>query len=1225
MEKKRVSLLKKSWPVLVMLPILATMIYFLPDLVKVRQIQTRVVSQINSTCGCDLQMDSMRWHWTPLPHLTLKKVQINHSLFTAEIPRIDLSPQWSSLFRHRAEIGLIELNSPKITMLKIPDNSNPGKTVALAAIIVIKNGRLNMNSLSFPAIKSGSLNCRAINGEIVTTADSVGLELEFIPDFAGKITLAGKFDFQDFTYNFSVDSNEFQLADLVDGQDDIFLPLDSTINFSVLARGKGYEDFDLSINGELPDLAIRLLEKPARFDLAGGTLRFTKKGRDMSIGLLDVQANEPELTLNGSIERYFPKNSDLPFWHLDLSADEVDLTMVGKKIMTVFADNHIARTVCNIVREAQVNEAHYVFNGPLSDFNYLDKMLIEVDIETSTIYIPAPDLLLTKASGPIVIKKGKLTGDDLTAWLNNSHGTNGSVVVGISDGLNDFQLDLDIDADISELPDALHHLLDFPEFRAEIKKFHGEGRADGHLSMGDTLDDFTVKVAVTDMSRATVDYDRLPWRISPAGGRLDISNQTAYWTDFSAMVGPHHIKFSNGSASWKGEAELAVTALDALIEPESLFAELLSYPVPAEEIRKAISTITSLPVPENKIQLSSGELRGPFFSPMTWQYNFSALINNVKFTSPLLPDEVLIKKGRVSISQDSGIIDDCDAVFLDMPLNLNGRLHHKYWMDWFGSLTFNAAVAQRQWDWLLEKDLVSRVVMPKIPFCLEDFTVAWEPGISTINGAITGRTADSLQARADIFIQRKNDELFQLNCRISEENKNGEVKISHLPSPEGYSISWMGEGDIATLNKLFATPFGSGSINGTFGVKLKGYQPVYFRGMGRIENFSLPWGARQDVLKLKRLLVHGSGSNILLDDLDLNFRDETLRGSGKITAMPGSLHLNLDFSSSLFSWSTIEALQTVFQEETANDFPFTLTGRLNFDFAGFAYESIRKNKPLPAQFVWTPFQGNVTLHDSGKKSLNITSSQLCGLDMAGVLEWNNGQGRRRLNIKTIKNHHDRFEELLPCLHVINNSLEGRFELNCTLKGTEKEWTDGEFYLKSQKGNLRRMVLLSNIFRVINFTDLLVDYGESGFPYSLMDIRGHIKSDNIILDKAQINGRGLDMLGEGKINISNMDSNLTVYIIPLKTIDSVLNMVPVVGRAVGGRKGHIVTIPVSISGNIKDPDLNVMSIKAVGLSTLKWIGDTFLLPYDLLIKPFTDDKETSPSMDTENSHVVPGNN
>ena len=81
----------------------------------------------------------------------------------------------------------------------------------------------------------------------------------------------------------------------------------------------------------------------------------------------------------------------------------------------------------------------------------------------------------------------------------------------------------------------------------------------------------------------------------------------------------------------------------------------------------------------------------------------------------------------------------------------------------------------------------------------------------------------------------------------------------------------------------------------------------------------------------------------------------------------------------------------------------------------------------------------------------------------------------------------------------------------------------------------------------------------------------------------------------------------------------MNFVPLVGRVLGGHKRTIITIPVGITGNIKDPDINVLGAMAVGKSALKMIGDTLRLPYDLLIKPWIEDEDNT---ENDQAEAVP---
>ena len=109
---------------------------------------------------------------------------------------------------------------------------------------------------------------------------------------------------------------------------------------------------------------------------------------------------------------------------------------------------------------------------------------------------------------------------------------------------------------------------------------------------------------------------------------------------------------------------------------------------------------------------------------------------------------------------------------------------------------------------------------------------------------------------------------------------------------------------------------------------------------------------------------------------------------------------------------------------------------------------------------------------------------------------------------------------------------------------------------------------------------------------------------LILDKAVMDGEGMDIMAQGNINLQTLDTDLTFFIVPFKTIDKIINMMPLVGRIIGGKKRHIVTYPVKVTGNLRDPQLSVLSPTAIGKAAVDFIFDTLTLPLDLLPMPDT---------------------
>ena len=79
----------------------------------------------------------------------------------------------------------------------------------------------------------------------------------------------------------------------------------------------------------------------------------------------------------------------------------------------------------------------------------------------------------------------------------------------------------------------------------------------------------------------------------------------------------------------------------------------------------------------------------------------------------------------------------------------------------------------------------------------------------------------------------------------------------------------------------------------------------------------------------------------------------------------------------------------------------------------------------------------------------------------------------------------------------------------------------------------------------------------------------------------------------------MDADMIVLVAPLKTIDTIVSKVPLLGKAIGGKNATIVTFPVKIKGSIKDPDVTVLSPDAVGEAMIDLVKNTLMLPFRIL--------------------------
>jgi hypothetical protein len=100
-------------------------------------------------------------------------------------------------------------------------------------------------------------------------------------------------------------------------------------------------------------------------------------------------------------------------------------------------------------------------------------------------------------------------------------------------------------------------------------------------------------------------------------------------------------------------------------------------------------------------------------------------------------------------------------------------------------------------------------------------------------------------------------------------------------------------------------------------------------------------------------------------------------------------------------------------------------------------------------------------------------------------------------------------------------------------------------------------------------------------------------------RAVIRGEGLNLFALGELDLATLQADLTVLIAPLKTIDTMLGNIPLIGRAFGGKDTAIVTIPVGVKGNIKNPKVTLLPPEAVGEGIINLVTETLKIPFKIL--------------------------
>jgi hypothetical protein len=122
-----------------------------------------------------------------------------------------------------------------------------------------------------------------------------------------------------------------------------------------------------------------------------------------------------------------------------------------------------------------------------------------------------------------------------------------------------------------------------------------------------------------------------------------------------------------------------------------------------------------------------------------------------------------------------------------------------------------------------------------------------------------------------------------------------------------------------------------------------------------------------------------------------------------------------------------------------------------------------------------------------------------------------------------------------------------------------------------------MTLLSRLLSVLNILKL-PDIRQEGFRYRSIQVNAQMKNGTIHLEKAVIDAENMALFFTGDIHPFENRLDLTCLVAPFKTIDTLVQFIPVVNTILSGR---LVSFPAKATGAIDDPVITPLHPSAVG--------------------------------------------
>ncbi|KPK33197.1 MAG: hypothetical protein AMK70_09615 [Nitrospira bacterium SG8_35_1] len=1222
-------------------------IFFLglaPRLFFVEEFHDILTKHISESLASTVTIKKMHWVWLPLPHLTLISTSLTDGHYDFFLPKVKIYPTWRIILGETHKPKKIVLDSPQFHINKrafLPRESPERNLPELT--LTINNGAVEIEATEYykDILRKGSVKFSNINGTVKLLPQVAAVDLKGSSPVSKKMSLQGSLNIPDRHYRFSLDAQDIKLHRSIkaffDGR---LIPVESPARLTGTVTGKGIQEIEGNLHGTLPCFVVKPEDREILLTCGFADLKLVKSGPLLRLDINDLEIKDPQVNLSGHIERKLSSISSEeqsqtpePEWTLDITGSDLDLTAIRQKILTLWGGNKVAKTVSSIVHSGRALSASYRFSGTAADFKRLDAMIIEADILNADIHVPGAKLDLTNASGSIRIKDSLLTGQSLSAQFGKSYGHNADLLLDLGRLGRIFKLSIDIDADLEALPPILARSVKHDGFQGELMKLKEiSGKASGTLYLGDSLAHLATRVEVKKM-QATAKYAPVPESIFIDSGTLQVNPGVVSWQKIKGRIGGQKITGTNGSISWpQDETMLHIEEIQAELDGASLLALFKQSKAVAQKINNVISSMNGA------MEITRGSLQGPVLKPESWQYDLKVKTSDMTLTTPLLPEPVSTENFVAEINQNEATLHGAALNFLDQTFSLNGTLQHRFLEGWHGMIEYNGPVQAKLASWISSKGWFPEKLQPRIPCTMEDMRVIWQGETVAVSGIILHGLDGGRLPMAKLDYENTPEHLYVNELSFYAPGEQGSLALDFWrQSPHSIVLSWKGFVNADTIDALFHySSFTAGSFSGDFSISYLADQPeaTRFEGILKAENLLFKANNNIEPIVIKNIEMKGVGRQLRFPALELTIGPEKINGSGQLAAEDDGLQLDISLASSFLSKKSLTSLtkavletQHVFTQDDSALKPglkiargWDITGRIGFDFDSFALHRKAATPYDPQKpFTYTFYNviGDLQLAPDRIIRTEIFSAKLCGLDFRGTWFSDDDLGQK-IQLDTDPDKIFRLENVLPCLGVQQDIIEGEFSLQANLLKESNTWYGGNIYIKSTQGRILRLQTLSRIFKVVNITDLfeqqVENTGKRGFPYSQMTIDTHILDNNLIIDRAIIHGEGLNLFARGEIHLDDYDADLTLLIAPFKTFDTIVSKVPIIGQPIMGEYGSRVSIPVAVKGPLAHPAITPLHPEAIGDAIFNLVRDTFMLPYNIL-KPLEKTEDDSNSDDS----------
>jgi hypothetical protein len=971
-------------------------------------------------------------------------------------------------------------------------------------------------------------------------------------------------------------------------------PVDLVFNVNMGGLGQMQADIDVTI----PEMTLARDNKIMEMRNRELKARVDLDKNSVAVSLAQLVIDYPQMSLAG----HLISSVDDAQLRMEIEGRNIDVEAMRQAALSLAGENDVVRSIFEVLKGGSVPQITLTAHGQeLSDLGNMDELVIRGQMRDGNISIPGVQLDLTETAGDVVISRGILEGQNLRARLGNSTGQNGKLKLGLVGQEAPFHLDIDVQADLAQLPPILDRLIDDKDFGSELAKIEDlKGNANGKLVLGEDINNVDVTVAASDI-HLSARYRGIPYPMVVTGGNLSYTKTGIGISQLNGSLGKSTFTDLSGSLEWGKKRDLEISSARCSLYLAEIVPWLASFDALREEL-------TYYGGGKGSIAISALKLKGPLQSPRDWQVDVAGVVED------LVLQNLPVGQGMVKIAFAKFKADSQEFVYTDGQLSLQDALlkisgtHRGYLKGFFKdvSLILEGRLGPQFIGWL-SRVLEAPSWLKLRPQTLSPSKLRYTRGEkNTFSASIA--TPDDLKMSTDILLG--GDEVVIQKLSIQDPVSRADIGLR----VKGGTVDLAFDGKIyqLTLNHLFSKEtFLAGSIEGKIQARWD-FQNLSWSNMEgelRGRDIFVAYDPATP-LKINSFAIRGDGSRIRIDTADLNWSEMPLKIFGTIQAEPDNRSgLDLDIAADAVDLDHLiqvlkDRLSKKQPQTGSKSPPFAVTGNIRLETDRFTF----------GDFTLSPVHADASLNND-QTDITIKEAVLCGISMPGTMTLS--PETIRFDIKPMAKD----QELNPSLNCIAGakpkgkdtlltdktfkadgtySLQGSFQGNGKAEDLLKTAT-GQLEYSAADGHIYHDVILLSVLKYLNSTELLTGQTDlakmdtTGFGYRAIRIEGSLQNGKISYNKIILDGAALALTAEGELDLLTGRLDLNLLVALQTTLDRIFDKIPLVG----GVLQTFNTIPLSLEGTLDDVHVYPLSPSAVAYELKRLMENTARGPIKLI--------------------------